>query len=220
VRDVACGKMNNTKIGYYAELFVYPFVVGGLVLYHVDGSGFAWHTRWWFAAVCGVMFWTLAEYLVHRFLYHRIPVLMELHGLHHARPCDLIGAPIWVSAISFCSVFFLLALLWDVEIASGTTNGLIVGYVSYLLIHDAVHRWRLTEKSWLRSHRLRHLRHHRHPVPGNFGVTTGVWDLVFGTAIVPGGRTRQRISDSEAVVDPSMRDVRLPGQVGPGIGQG
>ena len=178
-------KVNHTKIGYYAELFVYPIVVGGLLLYDVDGSGFGLHLRWWFAAVCGAMLWTLVEYLVHRFVYHKVPILRELHGMHHSRPCDFIGAPIWVSIVSFSSFFFLIALPWDVEIASGTTSGLIVGYVSYLLVHDAVHRWQLDEKSWMRSHRLRHLRHHRHPVPGNFGVTTGVWDLVFGTAIVP-----------------------------------
>jgi sterol desaturase/sphingolipid hydroxylase (fatty acid hydroxylase superfamily) len=177
--------VNQTRIGYYAELFVYPIVVGGLLLYDVDGSGFALHLRWWFAAVCGAMLWTLAEYLVHRFVYHKVPILRELHGMHHSRPCDFIGAPIWVSILSFSSVFFLLALLWDLEIASGTTSGLIVGYVSYLLIHDAVHRWRLDEKSWVRGHRLRHLHHHRHPLPANFGVTTGVWDVVFGTAIVP-----------------------------------
>jgi len=176
----------QTRIGYYAELFVYPFVVAGLLLYDIDGGGVALHSGWWFAAACGAMFWTLAEYLVHRFVYHKVPILRDLHGMHHSRPCDFIGAPIWVSAASFCSFFFLLALLWDVQIASGTTSGLIAGYVSYLLIHDAVHRWQLEEKSWLRSHRLRHLRHHRHPLPGNFGVTTGVWDLVFGTAIMPG----------------------------------
>jgi sterol desaturase/sphingolipid hydroxylase (fatty acid hydroxylase superfamily) len=176
----------HSKIGYYAELFVYPIVVGGLLLYDVDDSGFALHLGWWLAAVCGAMLWTLAEYFVHRFVYHKVPILRELHGMHHSRPCEFIGAPIWVSVVSFSSFFFLLALLWDVQIASGTTSGLIVGYVSYLLIHDAVHRWQLDERSWLRSHRLRHLRHHRYPVPGNFGVTTGVWDLVFGTAIVPG----------------------------------
>jgi sterol desaturase/sphingolipid hydroxylase (fatty acid hydroxylase superfamily) len=178
--------VNHTKIGYYAELFVYPIVVGGLLLYDVDRNGFALHSRWWFAAVCGAMVWTLAEYLVHRFIYHKVPVLRELHGLHHSRPSDFIGAPIWVSVVTFFSLFLVLALLWDVEIACGTTSGLIAGYVSYLLIHDAVHRWQLAEKSWLRSHRLRHLRHHRYPVPGNFGVTTGVWDLVFRTTIVPG----------------------------------
>ena len=58
-----------------------------------------------------------------------------------------------------------------------------------VLVHDAVHRWRLGDKSWMRNHRLRHHRHHRSPVPGNFGVTTGFWDVVFGTEIVP-ERTR------------------------------
>jgi sterol desaturase/sphingolipid hydroxylase (fatty acid hydroxylase superfamily) len=178
-------RVNQTKIGYYAELFVYPTVVGGLLAYDLDRSGLALHSRWWFAAVCGAMMWTLTEYLVHRFVYHKVRILMDLHGMHHSRPRDLIGAPIWVSIVSFSSFFFLLALLWDVEIAGGMTSGLIVGYVLYLLIHNAVHRWQLDEKSWMRSHRLRHLRHHHHPVPGNFGVTTGIWDLVFGTAIVP-----------------------------------
>jgi sterol desaturase/sphingolipid hydroxylase (fatty acid hydroxylase superfamily) len=177
-------RVNQTRIAYYAELFVYPIVVGGLLVHDLDRSGFTLHWGWWLAAVCGVMLWTLVEYLVHRFVYHEVPILRDLHGMHHSRPRDLIGAPVWVSVVSFSFFFFLLSLLWDVEIASGTTSGLIVGYVFYLLIHNAVHRWQLDEKSWMRSHRLRHLRHHHHPLPGNFGVTTGIWDLVFGTAIV------------------------------------
>jgi sterol desaturase/sphingolipid hydroxylase (fatty acid hydroxylase superfamily) len=179
-------KVNHTKFGYYAELFAYPIVVGGVLLYDVSCSGVALHLPWWLAAICGVIFWTLAEYLVHRFVYHKVPILRELHGMHHSRPNDLIGAPIWVSIVGFWIFFFVVARLWDIEIARGATSGLIVGYVLYLLLHDAVHRWQLTENSWLRGHRLRHLRHHRYPVPGNFGVTTGFWDFVFGTAIGPG----------------------------------
>jgi sterol desaturase/sphingolipid hydroxylase (fatty acid hydroxylase superfamily) len=181
-------KVNQNKIGYYAELFVYPIVVVGLLLYDVNENGYAFHSRWWLAALSGAMLWTLVEYLVHRFVYHKVPVLKDLHGMHHAHPSDLIGAPIWVSIASFSVIFFLLARLWGVEIACGGTAGLIVGYLGYLLVHDAVHRWQLAETSWLRSHRLRHLRHHRYPVPGNFGVTTSIWDLVFGTAISPGAR--------------------------------
>jgi len=177
--------MNQTKIGYYADLFFYPIVVGGFLLYDLNGRGFALHSRWWFAFVCGAILWTLVEYLLHRFVYHKVAVVRELHGMHHSHPNDFFGAPIWVSIISFSSFLAFLALLWDIEIACGTTSGLIVGYVSYLLIHDAVHRWQLSERSWMRNHRLRHLRHHRNSLPGNFGVTTGFWDLVFGTAIVP-----------------------------------
>jgi len=183
---VVMSKVNQNKIGYYAELFVYPIVVVGLLLYDVTGNGLAFHSRWWLAALCGAMLWTLVEYLVHRFVYHKVPVLKDLHGMHHDRPSDLIGAPIWVSIGSFSAIFFLFAHLFDVEIARGAITGLIVGYLGYLMVHDAVHRWRLAETSWLRSYRLRHLRHHRYPVPGNFGVTTGVWDIVFGTAISPG----------------------------------
>jgi sterol desaturase/sphingolipid hydroxylase (fatty acid hydroxylase superfamily) len=177
--------VQQTKIGYYADLFFYPIVVGGLLLYDLDGRGFALHSHWWCALACGAMLWTLVEYLLHRFVYHEVAVVRELHGMHHAHPNDFIGAPIWVSIVGFSSILAMLALLCDVEIACGITSGLIVGYLSYLLMHDAVHRWQLGERSWLRSHRLRHLRHHRNAEPGNFGVTTGFWDLVFGTAIVP-----------------------------------
>lgn len=177
--------MNQTKIGYYADLFFYPIVVSGLLLYDLDGEGFALHPRWWFALVSGALLWTLVEYLLHRFVYHEVAGVRELHGRHHARPNDFIGAPLWVSIVGFSALLAVLTRLVDIEIACGLTAGLIVGYLGYLLMHDAVHRWHLGDRSWLRSHRLRHLRHHRHPEPGNFGVTTGFWDHVFGTAIAP-----------------------------------
>jgi len=177
--------VNQTKIGFYADLFFYPIVIGGWLLYDLCGRHFALHSRWWLAFVCGAMLWTLVEYLLHRFVYHEVAGIKELHGMHHARPNDFIGSPLWVSIASFACLLAGLALAWNLEIAWGITSGLMVGYVSYLLTHDAVHRWRLGERSWLRSHRLRHLRHHRYSEPGNFGVTTSFWDLVFGTEIVP-----------------------------------
>jgi sterol desaturase/sphingolipid hydroxylase (fatty acid hydroxylase superfamily) len=186
----AATSLNQTKIGYYAELFIYPVVVSGLLLFELAGNGLASHLRWWFAAGCGAVLWTLAEYLVHRFIYHKLPVLRELHGMHHAHPGDLIGAPVWVSVVIFSMFFLLVARLCDIQIACGATSGLIVGYIAYLLVHDAVHRWPLGENSWLRGHRRRHIRHHRHAPPGNFGVTTGFWDFAFGTAIAAGPARR------------------------------
>ena len=184
--------MNHSKISYYAELFLYPIVVAALLLFDLASNGVALQPRWLLAAAGGALLWTLAEYLVHRFLYHEVAILKQLHGLHHARPSDLIGAPILVSVVIFLSFFVLVASLADLQTASGTTSGLLTGYVLYLLVHDAVHHWPLAGQSllqsWLRSCRLRHVRHHRGP-PGNFGVVTGVWDHVFGTALAP-GRTR------------------------------
>jgi sterol desaturase/sphingolipid hydroxylase (fatty acid hydroxylase superfamily) len=54
------------------------------------------------------MLWKLAEYLMHRFVYHKVPILRELHGMHHSRPCDYVGAPIWVRIVMFSSIFLLL----------------------------------------------------------------------------------------------------------------
>jgi sterol desaturase/sphingolipid hydroxylase (fatty acid hydroxylase superfamily) len=185
-------RVNQTKTGFYADLFFYPIVVGGWLLYDLNGKGFALHSRWWFAFVCGAILWTLVEYLLHRFVYHKVAIIKDLHGMHHSHPNDFIGAPIWVSIIGFSLFLCFLAWLWDIEIALGTTTGLMVGYVSYLLIHDAVHRWQLGERSLMRRHRLRHLLHHRNPVPGNFGVTTGFWDILFGTTILPERRREPR----------------------------
>jgi sterol desaturase/sphingolipid hydroxylase (fatty acid hydroxylase superfamily) len=181
--------MNQSKTGYYADLFFYPIVVVGFLLYDLTGRGFAFHSRWWLALVGGAMVCTLAEYLLHRFVYHEVAVIRDLHWMHHAHPNDFVGSPVRVSIAGFSSVLWLLALLLDFEIACGVTSGMMLGYFWYLLIHDAVHRWQLGETSWMRNCRLRHLRHHRHPLPGNFGVTTGFWDHVFGTEIVP-ERTR------------------------------
>jgi sterol desaturase/sphingolipid hydroxylase (fatty acid hydroxylase superfamily) len=182
-------RMNQSRTGYYADLFFYPVVVVGFLLYDLTGRGLSFHPRWWLALLCGAMVWTLAEYLLHRFVYHEVAIIRDLHGMHHSHPNDFVGSPVWVSLAGFAALLGLLSLLLDFEIACGITSGLMLGYLSYLLVHDAVHRWHLGERSWMRNYRLRHLRHHRHPSPGNFGVTTGFWDHVFGTEIVP-ERTR------------------------------
>nr|WP_244423045.1 sterol desaturase family protein [Bradyrhizobium sp. ORS 278] len=184
----ACGPdVIHNKISYYAELFIYPIVIVALLLLDLARHGFAAHPRWLLAAAGGAMLWTLAEYLVHRFLYHEVAVLKQLHGLHHDRPSDLIGSPVWVSVVIFASFFALVAQVVDLQIASGMTAGLLAGYLLYLLVHDAVHRWPLAGPlplhAWLRGCRLRHIRHHRDPHPGNFGVVTAFWDEVFGTAL-------------------------------------
>ena len=115
--------MNQSKIGYYADLFFYPVVLGGFLLYDLNGRGFALHLRWWFAFVGGAMLWTLVEYLLHRFVYHEVAVVRDLHGMHHAHPNDFVGAPIWVSIIGFSFLLAVFVLLGGIEIASGIKAG-------------------------------------------------------------------------------------------------
>lgn len=177
--------MSQSRIAYYADLFVYPIVVVGFLVLDVETSRFTLHARWWCTFLLGAVLWTLVEYLLHRFVYHDMPIVKELHAMHHARPIDFVGSPLWTSLLGFSAVLLILSHFWTFQMASGATCGLIVGYIWYLVIHDAVHRWRVDGSSWIRPLRLRHLRHHRSPTPGNFGVTTGLWDFVFATTITP-----------------------------------
>lgn len=133
-----------------------------------------------YLVLAGLVAWTLLEYLVHRFVLHRISSAgRRLHQLHHDHPNDpdaersslstpLIGLPIG----------FLLIATAGVLDGSAIFAGLLLGYLAFITIHYAVHRRPIGPNSWLYSAKLRHLTHHRFE-NCNFGVTTSFWDIVF-----------------------------------------
>jgi sterol desaturase/sphingolipid hydroxylase (fatty acid hydroxylase superfamily) len=185
--------MDQSKASYYADMVSYPILVAGLFmaeLLAVHRTPFTW--LWVSSCLLGIPVWTLVEYLLHRFVFHELPGIVELHAMHHSRPSAYIGSPVWVSFLAWFTIVFLpIWLVGDFEIAAGTTSGLILGYVWYLVVHDAVHRWSLKQHSWLLKARHRHLLHHRRADhTGNFGVSTGFWDVVFRTEIGANSRGR------------------------------
>jgi sterol desaturase/sphingolipid hydroxylase (fatty acid hydroxylase superfamily) len=135
--------------------------------------------------VTGVVAWTLVEYVMHRFLFHAVPYFAQLHDMHHERPTAFVGTPIWGSLAAF-GVGALVPLWWlaGFETAGTVTAGLMLGYVWYAVVHDAVHRWRLDRGSLLYGAKLRHMRHH-FSGQDSFGVTTGLWDRLLGTSMDP-----------------------------------
>lgn len=139
------------------------------------------------AAICAVLFlcglaaWPLVEYAIHRFAYHRVAGLADLHGLHHDNPGAAIGVPSWLSLVLFVLAGFVpLWPLLGAPYAAAVLSGLMLGYGCYIALHHAVHRWPLGPSSLLYRAKLRHLRHHREE-DCNFGVTSEIWDRVFGT---------------------------------------
>jgi len=132
--------------------------------------------------VAGLAAWTLLEYLVHRMVFHRFPIGRSLHQLHHDRPSDpdaersslstpLVAFPFW----------YLLIATAGVEDGSAIFAGLLSGYLVFIAVHYAVHRWPIGPGSWLYPAKMRHLTHH-HLENCNYGVTTGFWDIVFRTS--------------------------------------
>ena len=138
---------------------------------------------WLIAALIGTASWTLIEYMLHRWAFHRVPWFQRYHDMHHAASNSYVGAP------SFLSVFAIVALvfvpLWAINLtlASGAMSGVILGYFVYMLVHHASHFWITAPGSYLYKARLRHARHHFGSQLGNFGVTTKFWDRLFGTSL-------------------------------------
>ena len=55
--------------------------------------------------VAGVVLWTLAEYLVHRFVLHDL--IPAQHGLHHANPDAAVLTVFWQIWICFALVYLI-----------------------------------------------------------------------------------------------------------------
>jgi len=117
----------------------------------------------------GLVAWTFAEYITHRFVLHAIAPVQ--HGIHHACPQDAIDRIFWQIWLAFAVVYLTTA---------GTMlAGVLVAYAWYLSVHYCAHHNPAILPASLLKH---HLDHHKF-ANRNYGVTTKVWDRVFGTIL-------------------------------------
>lgn len=136
------------------------------------------------ATLAGVVSWTLAEYVLHRFDGHgmkgKTPFSRE-HLAHHADPTYF--APSWKKAAlavvvvgTFGSVGWWLVGIDGIAFAIGFT----AMYLTYEIIHRRIHTHGPVNPyaAWARRH---HLVHHHVAPKMNHGVTTSLWDHVFRT---------------------------------------
>jgi sterol desaturase/sphingolipid hydroxylase (fatty acid hydroxylase superfamily) len=176
--------MKMTKLGYFSEFLLFPPLVLIAMLLAFRGSTAMQPAMWAVVYAGGVTGWTLIEYLLHRVLFHHAPILSQIHARHHHVPLDLIGTPAWASAL--VGLIAIASPSWATlgfGLGTAATAGLATGYLWYVFVHYAIHHWRPRRHSYLYRARLRHARHHHLSENGNFGVTTGVWDQIFGTAL-------------------------------------
>jgi hypothetical protein len=75
--------------------------------------------------VGGVVGWTLAEYLVHRFVLHGLAP--SQHGLHHANPDEAVLTIFWQIWVCF-AVAYLIA-------GGAFVAGALIAYAWYLFVH-------------------------------------------------------------------------------------
>lgn len=140
----------------------------------------------------GVAAWTFLEYLLHRWVFHFEPragsqLQQELsflvHGVHHDYPYDpdrLVMPPAVAVVVALAVGFPLRAALG--HLFAPAFAGLVAGYLWYDLTHYAVHHLRQRTALGRMQRRNHYLHHFRHP-DRLFGVTTPIWDFVFGTQL-------------------------------------
>jgi dihydroceramide fatty acyl 2-hydroxylase len=191
---------------YFSRVRPWHVVViwGPFMLYmlHLASGSIAASTAL-FAA--GVLSWTLLEYLLHRYIFHFDPrhdselqrdASWLIHGIHHDYPWDRdrLVMPPAVTAVIALVVWFGFRWLGASEHA--WFAGLVGGYIWYDLTHYYLHHAAPTTAAgkWLRRY---HLVHHFQTPDIRYGITTPLWDHVFGT--YPRDRY-QRLSD-EAVIE-------------------
>jgi sterol desaturase/sphingolipid hydroxylase (fatty acid hydroxylase superfamily) len=197
--------MRLSKAAYHADFAIYAIVLGVLIAAAALSTNWVQRAHWFAAFTVTAASWTLIEYLLHRFLLHRVAPFAAMHGVHHDSPRAYVGTPTWATLGIIWLVVFVPA--WrgvSFNVASGLTAGVMMGFLWYGIVHHVIHyrRPRLLA-AWMPATTHRHLRHHYSPQPGNFGVTSPLWDYVFGTYIA-----ENRVRPSASLGDPAL--ARLP----------
>lgn len=137
--------------------------------------------------IVGFFTWTFFEYMMHRFLYHDLKDASYsnkfnylFHGIHHEYPSDQsrVVLPVLPSLL-FATIFFGLFYLILGKHAFVFSAGFLIGYISYMTIHYAVHRFPAPKRFsfWWTFHNIHHYQQHDRA----FGVTNPFWDMLFGT---------------------------------------
>jgi len=157
------------------------------------------------AVAVGAVSWTAAEYGLHRFAMHEmrgrgLPSVEHLK--HHAdvsyfSPASKkVASAAGTSAVAYPVARAVAGRRW----AMAFTAGMIVTYFGYEVAHRRTHTHPPGGR-YGRWARRSHLHHHFGAPMRNFGVTTPVWDRVFGTYDEPGVVTVPRRMAPEWLLD-------------------
>ncbi|KAF9189941.1 fatty acid alpha-hydroxylase [Haplosporangium sp. Z 767] len=144
--------------------------------------------------LCGVFLWTLAEYVIHRFLFHLDDLLPDstfwliahflLHGIHHYVPMDrlrLVMPPVLAIALATPLNQLAHTLLPKAQ-AYGVFGGLLFGYILYDMVHYYLHHARVFKIHFKRM-KTYHLAHHYKNYEAGYGITSVFFDKLFGTEL-------------------------------------
>jgi sterol desaturase/sphingolipid hydroxylase (fatty acid hydroxylase superfamily) len=204
---IKCNAMKFEKIhnkgqaqlfkNHYLEMLTktHPLVIWGMYVPIIVGSLYYSGARLGFSLAAvglvflsGGFFWTFFEYLMHRFAFHWVAesrraqkFIYIMHGNHHHFPRDrerLFMPP--VPSIILSGMIFLLMYVFIRDYAFMFWSGFMLGYLMYGTMHYAIHAWNPPFR-WMKPLWRNHHLHHYKDDHRGFGVSSTIWDRVFGT---------------------------------------
>lgn len=187
---------NNTFLEYLTKsppqvsAGLYIFI--GFVLLYIGYTRQIVSSFWSGAAIFigALLFWTLFEYLFHRYINHideyfpsskwAHKLAYTIHGIHHEYPRDkerLIMPP--VPGLLIVAILYINYRLILGQFVFMFMPGFIMGYLLYTYVHFSVHKRHVP--SYFKTQYRHHAIHHYKYPEKAFGVSSTFWDRVFGT---------------------------------------
>lgn len=135
----------------------------------------------------GLLVWTFAEYILHRFVFHYVPkarwalrIHFIFHGVHHDYPSDAkrLVMPLSASIPMAAGLYFLFNALLPANYIFAFFPGFLLGYLVYDMTHYAIHHFNFKGGLW-KSIKQHHMLHHYADASKGYGVSSPMWDKIF-----------------------------------------
>src|SRR5690349_11021337 len=178
-------KLSRTHISVPLTIFI-TFSCALLYWSVTHTSLTPWETIGMF--ILGVLTFTWVEYNMHRYVFHMSTYTKArekwqyiIHGVHHEFPKDKdrLAMPPLLS-VTIATILLLVFRLFLGDLVFSFLPGFIVGYAGYLSVHYMVHAFQPPRNvfKWLW---INHGIHHYKNGDVVFGVSSPLWDYIYGT---------------------------------------
>jgi sterol desaturase/sphingolipid hydroxylase (fatty acid hydroxylase superfamily) len=175
-----------SKVHFTVPLFIYIpviiyFIYSAFALHHNSAMIFI------ASILGGLLFWTLTEYVLHRFVFHFEPrskwgrrIHFIFHGVHHDYPNDAMRLvmPPSVSIPLATGFYFLFQAMLPLHYVPGFFAAFMSGYLFYDISHYAMHHATFKSAFWKRL-KQHHMLHHYTDATKGYGVSSALWDKIF-----------------------------------------
>ena len=206
----------------------HPLVIWGMYVPVISFMLYYGHIHFGFGIIrilfiflAGIFSWSFFEYMIHRYVFHFIAqsekalrIVYVIHGNHHEYPRDkerlfMPAVPSLLISASFFMLMYAVAYLFAVAgYVFVFFPGFLVGYLIYGTMHYAIHAWN-PPFTWMKPLWRNHHLHHYKKNELGFGVSSTLWDHVFGTMFDLTKEKEDKEKVKELMFTPKVRIMEM-----------